>query len=98
MQNAIIRELELPVAALERLRDALDGINDAKARDKVHIDPARVAHKTEDGLILADGGVDPQSLLLQPVNKLVFLLFCSTVFQNYDHRISLQIKQKSGTE
>ena len=97
LHDRIIR-VKLAVAALERLRNALNGINDAKARDKVHIDPARVAHETEDGLILADGGVDPQSLLLQPVNKLVFLLFGSTVFQNYDHRFSLQIKQKSGTE
>ena len=88
--------MELAVAALERLRDALDGINDAKTGDKVHIDPARVAHETENGLILADGGVDLQSLLLQPVNKLVFLLFGSAVFQNDDHRLFLQ-KQKSGT-
>ena len=88
--------MELAVAALERLRDALDGIYDSETGDKVHIDPARVTHKTENGLILADGGVDLQSLLLQPVNKLVFLLFGSAVFQNDDHRLFLQ-KQKSGT-
>ena len=95
LHDGVVR-VELAVAALERLRDALDGINDAETGDKVHIDPARVTHKTENGLILADGGVDLQSLLLQPVNKLVFLLFGSAVFQNDDHRLFLQ-KQKSGT-
>lgn len=93
LHDGVVR-VELAVAALERLRDALDGIYDAKTGDKVHIDPARVTHETENGLILADGGVDLQSLLLQPVNKLVFLLFGSAVFQNDDHRLFLQ-KQKS---
>ena len=95
LHDGVVR-VELAVAALERLRDALDGIDDAETRNKIHVDPARVTHETKYGLILADRGVDLQSLLLQPVDKLVFLLFGSAVFQNDDHRLFLQ-KQKSGT-
>ena len=83
--------MELAVAALERLGDALDGVDNIQTGDEVHVYTGRVADQTKNGLEFTLRDMDAQTLSFQPFDQLVALFFLYTVFQYDDHCVGLRL-------
>ena len=77
--DGIVR-MEFAVALLERVGNALYAVHDAEGFDQVHVDPGRIAHKAEYGLIITLGNVDRKPLLLEPFHQLVAFFFLYVMF------------------
>ena len=106
VDDGVVR-VELAVAALEGLGHALDAVDDAEARDQVHVHAGRVADEAEHGLVFALGNVDGQALALEPVDELLALCCFHAMFEYDDHDVYLRCiylnfcfcfsKEKCGT-
>ena len=102
--NDHVVRVELAVAALERLRYALDGVNDTQALDEIHVNARRIADQSQHGLIRALGNVNAQSLIFEPADELLALVrFCPMLeYDDHDNILlinceAVAITKKCGT-
>ena len=73
-RNHRILGVELPVGVLIRLLDPLHILHDVQSGDQVDVQLGGVAHQAQDGVGLANAGVDGDPLLLEPVDQTLQLL------------------------
>ena len=87
--------VEFTVGVLVRLLNALYILHDVQGGDEVDIQLGGVAHQPQDGVGLADAGVDDDAFFLQPGNEAFQLVSVGITFQNDDHsRFLLKICTK----
>ena len=77
--------MELAIGVLVGLLDTLDILHDVQSGDQVDIQLGGIAHQTQNGVGLADAGVDGDALFLEPGDEAFQLVTVGILFQNDDH-------------
>ena len=77
--------MELPVGVFIGLLDPLHILDDVQGGDEVDVQLGGVSHQAQDGVGLADAGVDGDALFLEPGDEAVQLVPVGVVLQNDNH-------------
>ena len=83
--NDRVLRVEFPVGVFVGLLNPLDVLHDVQGGDEVDVQLGRVAHQSQDGVSLADAGVDDDPLFLEPVDQALQLFAVGVVLQNDNH-------------
>ena len=83
--NHCIIGVEATVCALERIGNARNAVNYLKPCKQVNVNLAGIANETEHGLHLTLGNVNPHVLRLKPMDKVIALSLCYSVFKYCYH-------------
>ena len=79
--------MELAVGVFVGFLDPLHVLHDIQGGDQVDIQLGGVAYQAQNGMGLADAGVDGDTLLLEPGDQTLKLVTVGVVFQYDDHGV-----------
>ena len=82
-----ILRVELAVGVFVGFLDPLHVLHDIQGGDQVDIQLGGVAYQAQNGMGLADAGVDGDTLLLEPGDQTLKLVTVGVVFQYDDHGV-----------
>ena len=89
--------VELAVGVLEGLLYAFDVLDDVEGTDEVLVHDGGVADESHDGGVVALAHVDVEAQPLDPLDKVVHLLFIGVVFDDDDHDFLLLFRSNKKT-